>query len=422
MYKIYGPLMLMGFLVLPWACSHNFTSPTSPTATPTVGVTSTFTDSPTATGSPTVTSSPTKTPTAAVTATSTQTVTPANSPTLTPTGTPTNTGTATSIFSPTLTPTGTLTPSVTPTVTGTVVGANWSLATSSPGFLSRGNHGTLVYNGMLWVIGGESVTYTGSFSVTYLSDVWNSSDGIHWNPVTMNAAFGPRMGFGCTVFNNQMWVLGGEAVTNGSYAYYSDAWYSTDGLNWTAATTTAGFGGDYFCRAESFGGNMWMLGGSTGYNYSSVDGITWNQVTPNPPSFNGGEEGSQTLVFNNLLWIIGGFDGSYDTNDVWSTSDGTNWTEPVTTGPFRARELFSSTVFNNQMWIIGGHSFTSSFANDIGDVWYSSDGTNWNAATLSPSFGMIKSHTSAAFNGHMWIIGGVPNGGANTTSNIWESQ
>ena len=32
----------------------------------------------------------------------------------------------------------------------------------------------------------------------------------------------------------------------------------------------------------------------------------------------------QTVVFNNKMWVIGGYDGTFK-NDVWSSSDGFFW-------------------------------------------------------------------------------------------------
>ena len=136
----------------------------------------------------------------------------------------------------------------------------------------------------------------------------------------------------------------------------------------------------------------------------SQDGITWTQVTANaqiPPRI-----GFVCLVFNNKIWVIGGFD-SYGRllNDVWSSSDGIAWVQDTPRAQFKPRFEFSGVVFNNKMWVIGG-KYENDPRNRLNDVWSSSDGINWTQATEHAAFSERFGQTSVAFNNKIWVIGG----------------
>ena len=66
-----------------------------------------------------------------------------------------------------------------------------------------------------------------------ISDVWSSTDGAGWTEVTLAAAWLPRNGFGCVVFEGKMWSSTGFArVTSGR---------RPTAASWTAVTPTAPF-------------------------------------------------------------------------------------------------------------------------------------------------------------------------------------
>lgn len=121
-------------------------------------------------------------------------------------------------------------------------------------------------------------------------------------------------------------------------------------------------------------------------------------------------EGYAMIVFQEKLWLIGGYDddlGEYY-NDVWNSEDGLNWTKvtpntPIKNKPqFPPRSQHSSVVFNNKIWVIAGR-IGSERKNDI---WYSEDGISWIEATPEASFEPRFNHTSEAFDGKIWVIKG----------------
>jgi hypothetical protein len=155
----------------------------------------------------------------------------------------------------------------------------------------------------MWVMGGGN-----------RNDVWYSSDGVNWTCATQSAGWPSRDNHTSLVFDNKMWVMGGSNR--------DDVWYSSDGINWTCATTSA-----------------WYYGGR--YGHTSV-------------------------VFDNKMWVLG---GSYPGSDVWYSSDGADWTEATSYAEWTARLNHTSVIFKGMMWVLGG--FDRDYNTRRNDVWYS---------------------------------------------------
>ena len=236
------------------------------------------------------------------------------------------------------------------------VSGSWNSATA--GWSKRCSFGAVVFDNKMWVMGG----YDGS----YYNDVWSSSDGTSWNSAT--AGWSKRCSFGVVVFDNKMWVMGGYDGSD----HLNDVWYSSDGASWIKVLDNDPSDTDRWSPRANFG----------------------------------------VVVFDNKMWVLGGYDGSY-LNDVWCSCDGKNWSQVTTPFPFSARSNHASLVFDNKMWVMGGYDGS----NYLDDVWYSSDGTNWNSATAGwparSSFGVV------VFDNKMWVMGGYDGSYLN---DVWYSS
>ena len=113
------------------------------------------------------------------------------------------------------------------------IGSNWQQATASADWSARNGHTSLIYDNKMWVIGGNDGT-------NRFNDVWYSTDGINWEQATDDAAWSARQNHTSLVYDNKMWVLGGAGKR--------DVWYSTDGINWEQATDDAAWS----ARNESY--------------------------------------------------------------------------------------------------------------------------------------------------------------------------
>ncbi len=83
------------------------------------------------------------------------------------------------------------------------------------------------------------------------------------------------------------------------------------------------------------------------------------------------------------MYVVAGAEGPYfgsiQHNDVWSTADGTSWTQNTAAAAFSARGLITLFVHNNELWLAGGLA-----AGPLNDVWRSSDGAAWRLGVSLP--------------------------------------
>lgn len=219
------------------------------------------------------------------------------------------------------------------------------------------------------------------------------------------------------LFNGELWSIAGGMT--------SDVWHSTDGLGWTMATATPGFGGREQQQVAVFNDKLWLYGGLSASGavlndlWKSDDGVTWTQVVANMPF--AARTGTRMLSFDNKLWVIAGIDTGVPgtaLSDVWCSSDGVNWSEATADAGFPARHDFSATVFNGAMWIVGGDG---SDYTTLNDVWYSSNGVNWTETTATPSFGKRMNASLFVFNNRLWLLGGSASSAGLDLNDIWSS-
>lgn len=252
--------------------------------------------------------------------------------------------------------------------------AGWALQTPAAAWSPRDSMGEVVYNGQMWIFGG--------FAPDRKNDVWRSADGINWIQATAAAPWAARNVPGSLVYDNKMWIMGGAAA--GAGPWINDVWWSTDGANWTLATANAPW-----AARSAFG----------------------------------------TAVFDNKMWVIGGMgddDGTDHYNDVWSSSDGVNWTQVTAAAPWAQRAMLQTVVFDDKIWVIGGGVYDTNQPMNVGpnyaDVWYSTDGANWILATSNMEAGDRRFHNSVVYDDEMWIVAGytsVPTPG--NKNDVWHS-
>jgi len=340
---------------------------------------------------------------------------------------------------------------------------NWTLATNTAAFTPRANHRLLSFGGQLWVIaGGDDVA-------TERDDVWSSgdgfewrqraghqfnsiafqqltafnnmlwqiggiaggqftntvrssSDGVVWNEVVHAAPFPQRYGHRVLNYAGQLWVISGSALGD------KDVWSSSNGVTWVLKTSNTPFSSRMHFGAAVFNGKMWVIGGlSYGFPnsgplmndvWSSTDGVNWTQETANA-AFSA-RYGHEVVTYNGKMWLIGGYEGA-ELNDVWSTTDGVNWTLVTGAASFPVRFFHQALVFNNTLVVVGG----GSSAGALNDVWSSSDGANWTRLVANAEFPAINGHSVASFNNSLWLIGGFTGGrgfgGTGFNDNIWSS-
>ncbi len=320
---------------------------------------------------------------------------------------------------------------------------SWKRIPSSQSLSHRASYVSFVQNGRVWVIGG-----TGNGNNTY-GDVWSTADGKSWTRETSNAAFGKRYYSAGVAFDNKMWVIGGS--TTGK-KHSNSVWNSSDGKTWVRvkADNTSGFRARNDHTSLVFKNKMWVIGGCVKPSslpqsvychsgqtsdsprlggpandvWSSTDGAIWRRATGNA-GFSARYR-HRSLVFDNKMWVIGGCiskdgygtcyaDGEIQ-NDVWSSSDGVNWTEETDNIGFDTNIFFDATAFDGKIWLTGGWFKHGS------KVWSSANGKNWTLA-FDSAFTKRSSHRAVvAPNGNkLWILGGSNPDKVNYFLDVWES-
>ena len=283
-------------------------------------------------------------------------------------------------------------------------GRDWEELTANGGF-DRGQHAQLAtLAGSLWLVGG----YNGS---DYFPQLWRSADGRSWQKVSSDSRFG-RAGHQVLSWRGSLWLVGGQSKGG----YQADVWRSADGERWDLVTATAAFQGRAEHRLAVHGDRLWLVAGKrsapgtdSGVRQSDVwvsdDGERWTEVASDA----GFEERDVfgLVSYGGSLWVIGGSNSKpidyfgflittdVGLNDVWVSGNGRNWTEVDQTAGFQARINFKRVVHTGgYFWLMGGSDFV---LGEFADVWRSADAANWQRVTDSAGFGRRQNHALAKF-------------------------
>ena len=317
----------------------------------------------------------------------------------------------------------------------------WTRVTLQAPFAPRDGAGALVFQGRMWLLGGWNPRDKTHFPRICNNEVWSSTDGADWSLVKPNtfldAAFDPtsdwegRHTAGYAVFQGKMWIVGGD-VNQGHY--HHDVWNSVDGKSWTHvnAGTPVPWGPRALHYTAVFRDRIWVMGGQTVPQFAkadevfyrdiwtSRDGIAWQPVVPEDPSWSARGMIGGSVVFQDRIWLLGG--GTYDTpttptrqfyHDVWSSADGVRWTRHLEAAPWAPRQYHEVAVFDDRMWVLEGYHRDGGNRND---VWHSADGVHWHEVPDTP---WAPRHAASVFvhDGALWMVAGN-----NMQSDVWKLQ
>ncbi len=262
-------------------------------------------------------------------------------------------------------------------------------------FSGRYDHTCTVFNGKLFLIGGDKRPNK--------DEIWTSEDGLTWNQIPTSDRFEPRKHHAVVVFKDKLWLIGGEVEDNAT----NDIWNSTDGITWNKVTDSAEFSERSGFSLVSFKGKLWMHGGiklNEDFKFetwSSEDGEHWTkEQDSNFPTRRRYDH--TTLVYKDKIWIIGGYSNGLK-NDVWNSTDGVNWVQLENNGSFDVRNEHTATVYDNKIWIIAGTTTGSELTNDI---MYTEDGIIFTKVVSPMAFRNRAGHSTTVFNDKMLTIGG----------------
>lgn len=270
-------------------------------------------------------------------------------------------------------------------------GVDWQLETNNPGFSYRFDKPFISFNDKIWMIGGITAN-----SIMEHNDIWSSVDGKHWVLENESAEFSPRRGHKLVAYQNRLWSIGSSSE--------HDIWSSQDAIHWTQEATTTGFLTSMeLLEPFVFRDRLWLLGGNTDYVWVSDDGVNWTSA-PSLPSF--AARGSPAiLLLNEKLWMIGGYDIGRGRNfeEVWISTDAHRWDLQSRGAAFTGRLGHQLVVHHDNLFVIGGEDSSLEY---LSDVWSSGNVIDWNTRTPDAPFAPRRFHKAASFNDKMWVIGG----------------
>jgi hypothetical protein len=283
-------------------------------------------------------------------------------------------------------------------------------------FSQRSGHTSLVFDNKMWVIGG----YDGE---DYLSDVWSSEDGENW---ILDAEIVPWVGranHAAVVYENKMWIFGGQVGPSGMGSMTADIWSSDDGVIWNnEGSLPMGLSGHSVTVHNDL---LWLTGGIDEFNnyyettWFAESDLNWSDIG----TFYTWESriDHTTLSYNDQLWLFGGYARILLTlttfRDIYYMDDFNDWYDRGGLYEDAVRQEQTALVFSSKMWLLGGTDESDTYAND---VWSTSDGTNWDSETFSAEWKGRASHSSVVFDGQMWVIGGYD--GNDYLNDVWSSE
>lgn len=325
--------------------------------------------------------------------------------------------------------------------TAPAVEYEWKQVNSKAAFAPRDGAGALTFKDRMWFIGGWNPGDKTHFPRICNNEVWSSGDGIDWTlekPNTfLDNTFDPtkdwegRHTAGYAVLQDKMWIIGGDVNQK---HYHNDVWNSSDGRHWNLVNREhpVPWGPRALHYTVVHQNKLWVIGGQTVPGlapeaehmyrdvWNSEDGVHWSQVEIKEPAWPQRGMIGGSAVFNDRIWILGG--GTYETpskpsrifyNDVWSSADGQTWMQHTAAAPWHARQYHDVAVFDDRMWVMEGYHKDGG---NRKDVWYSEDGTDW---TEVPNTPWAPRHAASVFvhDNALWMVAGN-----NMTSDVWRLQ
>ena len=269
-------------------------------------------------------------------------------------------------------------------------GIHWYGSSNGANLFYNGQALCGAWNGVLWVVGGQSFDPSGGPILIY------SSDGITWTDNSgADALFGIGGQCNAVAWDGEKWLAGGRL--GGATINPMALFHSSDGITWSRVNTDIFFP-TFICSALAWNGSVWLMGvgnGCDGGITLSLDGITWlNNGTELFPT-------CTSIAWNGRLWVATGNYESSDVPSINTSTDGVNWTLSPSSGTvFPA--ICNSVAWNGSLWVAAGNSDGSEGSSTLA---YSKDGHTWTPSVNGLTFFPAVCN-SVIWNGSLWVAGG----------------
>ena len=254
-----------------------------------------------------------------------------------------------------------------------------------------------------------------------------------WVEESSHAAWQERDSQAEVVFNDELWILGGWF--NSYEAPPRDVWSSKDGKEWQLIQDSAPWIHSDLAMSVVFKDKIWMLGGW--YNgrldghsasrqvWSTNNGAQWELETDQASWTS--RLAAALVVFKGKMWLLGGTENYYFgdknslKNDVWYSSDGKNWELATADAGWSPRAYHQAAVLNGKIYVFGGGNYVPEYQVK-NDVWSSEDGIHWEKVSeAAPWHGRLW-FSSVVYRDRIWVLGGWSNNPYTNWSDIWYTK
>lgn len=214
-------------------------------------------------------------------------------------------------------------------------GITWDQVTDSALWTARAYHGMLSGGDYLYIFGGFN-----GYNTQYFADMYKSTNGINWTKVTADMGLGARASFAYCKDDEAFYLQGGsfkdaKQSSSGRIDYSVTNWeklwkFDLTNENWSKVGGTPN---DAYTRSNHsliyYNDKLWMFSGKSNSSYTfsektrtcstlyySNENSSWkidsNGAIVEP------RYGYQTVLFNDKIYLIGGYSSSGPQNDVWT--------------------------------------------------------------------------------------------------------
>lgn len=228
-------------------------------------------------------------------------------------------------------------------------GLTWTIKNPSPLFGEIEHHRCVVFQNKIWLLGGN---FTNKTSNEY---IWSTEDLMTWTQSEFPAPFGERINFGCCVYDNNLVVVGGETYDKKDVINLNDAWSSWDGVFWEQKTESVGSRLIGINTAVIHNNELICCKNKWEYFYSTTDLINWTAS----PTDNFAFDTPIIFKMNDNFYSLD-MDG-----DFHISIDLINWEIISNYSPFIFDVSFNWTIYEDKMIIVGIGNDTSLFSYDM---------------------------------------------------------
>jgi len=261
----------------------------------------------------------------------------------------------------------------------------WTEVTDSATTTTRDGSEAIYFSGKHWLFGGWNV------STASHNEIWNSTDAVTWDSIGTAAWQDAHTFFVCQI-GDTLFKMGADIQTPDSTTYKS-----TDGITWAEISSDNGLDSLVLMgfilspnkdTVFAYGGQRGLVGQTPDTTIvedsifiSLNNGRTFTSV--DTPPWTGGNMWEAVIYYDNRYWKVGG--GAYTVGHqraVYNSTDGISWTL-VGNVPFTPSQYHQLEVFDNRLWVIGGYHYEAP-SGDQNRVFYTTGGKAWIEVETTP--------------------------------------